>query len=384
MGGHMIRLRYHLPIADAAPTHVYTTAPTGPIYATATDDTNTYDADPVWPDLLPNAPDELDGEAVSGQAVTLAWTDNSGIEDGFLIEQAEGSGDFAAVAFAPADAETFTLAGPFDPATTYHFRVSALSGSTVSDPTSTINLTTPAVPDYPTDLTASADSASQITLAWTDHAADDEDYTVQRSADGGDTWTTISLDDHETGHVDTDLDSGTRYSYRVFASNSAGDSGYAAAELATLPEAPAGLTATAGSFRRIDLAWDAVSGNDITGYNIYRSTTDDFTPAEGNLIDTAFESSYSDTTVPTGDTYYYKVIALTGDGVLSDASLQDDATLFSAAPSASGDTSVDEGSVYTVTLSANGNPATGWTIYWADGSKTDLPCTKEQTTLVCG
>jgi hypothetical protein len=23
-------------------------------------------------------------------------------------------------------------------------------------------------------------------------------------------------------------------------------------------------------------------------------------------------------------------------------------------------------------------------IYWADGTKTDLPCTKEQTTLVCG
>jgi hypothetical protein len=23
-------------------------------------------------------------------------------------------------------------------------------------------------------------------------------------------------------------------------------------------------------------------------------------------------------------------------------------------------------------------------IYWADGSKSDLPCTKEQTTLVCG
>ena len=23
-------------------------------------------------------------------------------------------------------------------------------------------------------------------------------------------------------------------------------------------------------------------------------------------------------------------------------------------------------------------------IYWADGSKTDLPCTKEQSTLVCG
>ncbi len=23
-------------------------------------------------------------------------------------------------------------------------------------------------------------------------------------------------------------------------------------------------------------------------------------------------------------------------------------------------------------------------IYWADGSKTDLPCTKEQTTFVCG
>jgi hypothetical protein len=23
-------------------------------------------------------------------------------------------------------------------------------------------------------------------------------------------------------------------------------------------------------------------------------------------------------------------------------------------------------------------------IYWADGSRTDLPCTKEQSTFVCG
>jgi chemotaxis protein MotB len=38
--------------------------------------------------LLPIAPENLDGEAVSGQEITLSWTDKSGIEDGFLIEQA--------------------------------------------------------------------------------------------------------------------------------------------------------------------------------------------------------------------------------------------------------------------------------------------------------
>jgi hypothetical protein len=127
----MIKLRYHLYRPGTAPTHVYTSAPTGPISATATDDTNTYDADPAFPDLRPAAPTTLTGTAVSGQDVNLSWIDNSGIEDGFLIEQAEDTGDFSAVAFAPASTAAVpasvscTLPGPFDPSPTYHFRVSA-------------------------------------------------------------------------------------------------------------------------------------------------------------------------------------------------------------------------------------------------------------------
>jgi titin len=273
----------------------------GPIYATATDDRYLYDADPVWPDLRPHAPGGLarpGNSVVSGQEVHLTWTDNSGIEDGFLIEMAEGSGDFEAVAFVPASAAAapatvaFTLSGPFHPSTAYHFRVGALAGSTLSDPTNTLDVLIPAVPEYPTGLAATANSQTQITLAWTDHAGDDEDYTVQRSADGGATWTTIALGDHQTGYVDGGLASGSRYVYRVFASNSAGPSGYAAAELATLPAAPVSLAAAAVSFRRIDLDWADVSGNDIVGYSVYRDTSSNFTPDDAvNLIDFAGDSS---------------------------------------------------------------------------------------------
>ncbi|MFI5377904.1 MAG: PKD domain-containing protein, partial [Tepidisphaerales bacterium] len=141
--------------------------------------------------------------------------------------------------------------------------------------------------------------------------------------------------------------------------------------------------ATYISFRHIDLDWADVPGIDIAGYNVYRDTTSNFTPDdETNLIDFAAESSYADTTVTAGITYFYKVIALTGDGVASSASTQASAAPLSSAPAATGDTAIDEGDTYTLTLSANGNPATGWSIYWGDGVTETITITSTAWTIV--
>ena len=80
------------------------------------------------------------------------------------------------------------------------------------------------------------------------------------------------------------------------------------------PKAPENLTAIR-SGDDIELRWNEVDediyGNPITvtGYNIYRDTSPDFTPGGGNLLDTAPSASYTDTGAVSGDKYFYVVQA---------------------------------------------------------------------------
>ena len=76
------------------------------------------------------------------------------------------------------------------------------------------------------------------------------------------------------------------------------------------PEAPAGLTATATS-ATINLSWNAVDENDVTGYAILRAEASQGVPYDWNTIarnitDTAF----IDNTVTAGRDYIYKVKAI--------------------------------------------------------------------------
>ena len=73
----------------------------------------------------------------------------------------------------------------------------------------------------------------------------------------------------------------------------------------TAPAAPASLSASAPSDNRIDLQWSAVSGG-ITGYAIYRARTSGGPYSKIASVG-ADVSSYADTTVSGGTTYYYVV-----------------------------------------------------------------------------
>ena len=56
-------------------------------------------------------------------------------------------------------------------------------------------------PTAPSALTATAASASQINLAWTDNSSDETGFKIERSTDGGATWTQIAT----VGVEDQDL-----------------------------------------------------------------------------------------------------------------------------------------------------------------------------------
>ena len=82
-------------------------------------------------------------------------------------------------------------------------------------------------------------------------------YRIDRSTNNGSTWTTAgTVGAGFTTFTDTGLTEATSYTYRVVATNAAGDSAPSTTRSTiTLPSAPTGLTATAVSGGQINLSW---------------------------------------------------------------------------------------------------------------------------------
>ena len=70
--------------------------------------------------------------------------------------------------------------------------------------------------------------------------------------------------------------------------------------------APTGVTATAASSNTINVSWTAVTG--ANAYYIYRSTTAGLPVASMSAVGTALTTTFTDTAVVAGTTYYYKVV----------------------------------------------------------------------------
>jgi fibronectin type 3 domain-containing protein len=136
-------------------------------------------------------------------------------------------------------------------------------------------------------------------------------------------------------YADGTARAGTAYYYCVAAVDTAGNvSPLSAQAWATIPGSnlapavPGGLVATAAT-SSISLNWNDNSESDLAGYLVYRSTTSGtgFTPLAENLT----QSSYADTSIQAGTTYYYIVFAFDTSGNTSAASAQVSATVPAAA-----------------------------------------------------
>jgi hypothetical protein len=88
-------------------------------------------------------------------------------------------------------------------------------------------------PAAPTSLGATAVSSSQIDLAWTDNAGDEDGFRVERSTDGSNFSQIATTAANVTSYADTGLAASTTYYYRVLAFNSSGDSAYSNTDQAT-------------------------------------------------------------------------------------------------------------------------------------------------------
>jgi predicted phage tail protein len=173
--------------------------------------------------------------------------------------------------------------------------------------------TTLAPPAAPGGLTATAASSQRIDLAWTDNATNEDGFQIERSTDGSTFAPHGTAGANATTYADSTVAPQQTYWYRLRATNAAGPSAYSSPASATTPAAapaaPTGLTATAVSTSRINLAW-ADNSTSETGFAIERST-DGATFTQVATVG-ANVTTFASTGLSKNRTYHYRVRAYSG------------------------------------------------------------------------
>jgi hypothetical protein len=120
------------------------------------------------------------------------------------------------------------------PSTTGTDTVRATAGSM----SGTATVTVATIPAPPTNLTAKAVSSSQVNLAWQESSGGVTGFKIQRSNNGGSSWTLIATIGDVLSYSDRTVHRRTTYEYRVAAYNGAGTSGWSNVATVTTPRAP--------------------------------------------------------------------------------------------------------------------------------------------------
>ena len=273
---------------------------------------------------LPSTPSSLSASATSSSKIKLTWTDNADNETGFKIERrlsSQSNASFSQIGTASANATSYTDSG-LSASTGYTYRVRAYNSAGNSSYSGTASATTKTVaPSAPSSLTATAKSASSISLSWKDTSNNETGFKIERrlSSQSNASFSQIgTASANAESYTDSGRSASTRYTYRVRAYNSAGNSGYSGTASATThappppPSAPSSLSASAASSSKINLSWTDNS-DDETGFKIERRLS---TSSSYSQIGTtsANDTDYSDTGLSPSTTYVYRVRAYNRNG----------------------------------------------------------------------
>ncbi|MBN1187050.1 MAG: fibronectin type III domain-containing protein [Bacteroidales bacterium] len=172
-----------------------------------------------------------------------------------------------------------------------------------------------AIPEAPTELSLSGETASSIDLSWNDNSGNETGFEIERSLahEGGSFTLIYTTEAGVTSYTDSNLDHDTQYFYRVRAVNATGPSLYTSIENTyTLSEslaAPTGLSVSVVDEHSVLLSWQDNSMNE-TGFRIERSLSSGSDYEEIHTT-SANVTSYLDNTLIDGTEYFYRVCATT-------------------------------------------------------------------------
>lgn len=269
------------------------------------------DSVPVVPGITPQVPSNLIVKTnSSGDSITLAWATVGGASDYIIYYGNTAGGPYPSSLIASGNNATVT---GLTPDIDYYFVLRARVGLIESGNSPELVARPTVAPAAPT-LTA---TASAIGVSWT-AVSGAASYQVQRSSDKQE-YSTIVSATASLSYIDTGVVSGVSYYYRVYMFTAAGSSMGRMSTAGPIDihtvTPPSMLTGSSSSATAISMSW-VESPSNISGYNIYRSQTagGPYTKIQttGSTI-----TSYVDTGLSTGQSYYYVVKAATSTGLES-------------------------------------------------------------------
>lgn len=279
------------------------------------------------PFTSPGAP--TSPQAVGGtNEVVLSWTAPSSTGGsaliGYRIERSSNAGtSWTTVVSNTGSTSTAFTAGNLSAGVVYTFRVAAVTNGGFG--AYSVNFTGSAVglATAPGSLVALA-GTSQVSLSWTAPTSTGGStvatYVVEKSADGGVTWSTVTTVATGTSYVVTGLTNATTYSFRVSAVNASGagiSSAPATATPFTTPGTPTGLSVVSATSQAV-LVWSTPSsdgGTSITGYKVEQSTDGGATWSSLVANTGSASTVYVVSGLTNGSAYRFRVSAVNAAGV---------------------------------------------------------------------
>jgi uncharacterized protein (TIGR02145 family) len=262
----------------------------------------------------PDPPTGVITSTNSTSSISIGWGAVSGATGYYVYRSESTTGVY--VQIGSSTATSYTDDG-LSSGKTYYYRVSGYNSGGTGSQSSFVSGTTHS--NAPAGVTAAANSANGITVSWSASAGATM-YYIYRSESGNDgTYARVYTSSTAAPYANTGLAMATKYYYRVAAYNAGGEGPMSeAVSETTLPFVPTDVTAAVSSPTSITVSWSAVTG--ASNYRVYRSTSIDgtYTQVGGSITAT----SYTNTGLTTGTTYYYRVAAYNssnGEGPRSEA-----------------------------------------------------------------
>jgi hypothetical protein len=293
---------------------------------------NTLDVAAVIPPNPPLPPSDLSATLAFGPYVQLQWTDNADNETSFVVERRDNGGAFTTLgtfgALAGTGGSVTTPDITVVPGHTYAYRVYAVNAASPSGFSNTATVVVPASPAAPTNLVLTVQGAlpptgPRIRLVFRDNqngGNPETGFQIYRSVNGG-AFSLLTTRGPRGGvgnvtYYDYAVVGGNTYAYFVVTINAGSGSlpsNTAIASLPPVPAAPSNFTATTqvtngGTRARVNLIWTDNSNNEIR-FVIQRATDPDFTTNVVTFNRGANNTTFNNTGLPRGATFYYRIMA---------------------------------------------------------------------------
>ena len=211
--------------------------------------------------------------SASGKSAVLKWTDNTTTNSTVSIERSTDGTNWAVLASVNHAVQTYTDSTLAEGGT-YYFRIrnydSAATPPTYSAYATASAVTVPPAAPTHVEVVFSPLPTFAAKVLWVDNATSETAYEIDRSSNGGSTWTTLttSLPPNSTTYTDTTATAGQAYEYRVAALHN----GQSSTSVATLSETASSLPAP---FAHGDIGDAATVG--LAGSASYDSSTGTYT-----------------------------------------------------------------------------------------------------------